>query len=138
MALFNIKNLMDNVSKSTEGIKKSISDAAEKLPDSAKNFNLADSVKDMRDKGQETMESLSSKGEETVAAQTEKIGDTKSAVKDALAEQKSKEAVLPVRDALQVMYCLMAGTSVYLFTPSRSANAMYSQRRDIVSCRYDK
>ena len=108
MALFNIKNLMDNVSKSTEGIKKSISDAAEKLPDSAKNFNLADSVKDMMDKGQETVESLISKGEETVAAQSEKMGDTKSAVKDALAEQKSKEAVLPVRDALQIMYCMMA------------------------------
>ena len=105
MALFNIKNLMDNVSKSTEGIKKSISDATEKLPDSAKSFNLADSVKDMVDKGQETVGSLISKGEETLGTQTE---NTRAAVKDALADHKSKEVVIPVRDALQIMYCLMA------------------------------
>lgn len=105
MALFNIKNLMDNVSKSTEGIKKSISDATEKLPDSAKSFNLADSVKDMVDKGQETVGSLISKGEETLGTQTE---NTRASVKGALADHKSKEVVLPVRDALQIMYCLMA------------------------------
>ena len=47
MALFDIKKLKENVSKSTEGIRKSIGDAAEKLPESAKNINIADSMKDM-------------------------------------------------------------------------------------------
>lgn len=35
-------------------------------------------------------------------------GLTKNAINDALAEQKSKEAVISMRDALQIMYCLMS------------------------------
>lgn len=108
MPLFNIKKFVENAGKSTEGLVKNITDAAEKLPDSAKNFNLADSVKDMMDKGQETMESIRSKGEEVFAAQKEKTENTKKAIKDALADQECKEAVIPVRDALHIMYCLMA------------------------------
>ena len=124
MALFNIKKLVENAGKSTEGLVKNITDAAEKLPESAKNFNIADSVKDMMDKSQETVESLISKGEEVVTTQTEKAENTKTAInnalagqknkeaaiptRDALAAQKSKEAVIPMCDALHIMYCLMA------------------------------
>lgn len=63
MAQFNKKNRMDIISKSADGIKKSISEEAK---------------------------------------------NTRSAIKDARAKQRSKEVVFPVRDALHIMYCLMA------------------------------
>lgn len=108
MALFDIKKLKENVTKSTEGIMKSISDTAEKLPESTKNFNLADSMKGAATKGQAAFDILKAKGEEALSAQQEKKVNTKTAIKDALSDQRSKEAVLSIRDALHIMYCLMA------------------------------
>ena len=108
MALFDIKKLKENVSKSTGGIRKSLAETAEKLPESAKSFNLADSMKDAATKGQAALGALKSMGEEALSAQQEKKVNTKAAIKDALSEQRRKEAVLSTRDALQVMYCMMA------------------------------
>lgn len=108
MALFDIKKLRESVTKSTDGIMKSIAETAEKLPDSAKNFNFADSMKDAATMGQAALDALKAKGEETLNAQQDKKGNTNAAIKDALSEQRRKEAVLSTRDALHIMYCMMA------------------------------
>lgn len=107
MALFDLKKIKDSVSKSADEIKKSISDAAEILPDSAKNINLPDSMKDMAGKGQSMMDILKTKGDELVSSRKGKEDETKAAIKDALRDKRGKEAVFSVRDSLRIMYCLM-------------------------------
>ena len=107
MALFDIKKIKDSVSKSAGGIKKTISDAAEKLPDSAKNINISESMKDMAEKGQNVMDSLKAKGDELASSRKEKADNTKAAIDAALSDKQSNEAVFSVRDALRIMYCLM-------------------------------
>ena len=67
MALFNLKKLKDTVEKSADSIKKSVSDAAEKMPESAKNINISESMKDMAGKGQSMMDILKAKGDELVS-----------------------------------------------------------------------
>ena len=107
MALFNLKKLKDTVEKSADGIKKSVSDAAEKMPDSAKNINISESMKDMAGKGQSMMDILKAKGDELVSSRKEKEDETKAAIKNALRDKKGGEAVFSVRDALRIMYCMM-------------------------------
>ena len=107
MALFNLKKLKDTVEKSADGIKKSVSDAAEKMPDSAKNINISESMKDMAGKGQSMMDILKAKGDELVSSRKGKADETKAAIKDALRDKKGGEAVFSVRDALRIMYCMM-------------------------------
>ena len=107
MALFNLKKLKDTVEKSADGIKKSVSDAAEKMPDSAKNINISESMKDMAGKGQSMMDILKAKGDELVSSRKGKADETKAAIKDALRDKKGVEAVFSVRDALRIMYCMM-------------------------------
>ena len=107
MALFDIKKIKDSVSKSAGGIKKTISDVAEKLPDSAKNINISESMKDMAEKGQNVMDSLKAKGDELASSRKEKADNTKAAIDAALSDKKGSEAVFSVRDALRIMYCLM-------------------------------
>ena len=107
MALFNLKKLKDTVEKSADGIKKSVSDATEKMPDSAKNINISESMKDMAGKGHSMMDILKAKGDELVSSRKGKANETKAAIKDALRDQKGSEAVFSVRDALRIMYCLM-------------------------------
>ena len=65
-------------------------------------------MKDMATMGQNALGSLKTKGEELITAQKEKDDKTKNAVSDALTNQKGVEAVLSLRDALHIMYCLMA------------------------------
>ena len=107
MALFNLKKLKDTVEKSADGIKKSVSDAAEKMPDSAKNINISESMKDMAGKGQSMMDILKAKGDELVSSRKEKEDETKAAIKNALRDKKGGEAVFSVRDALRIMYCII-------------------------------
>ena len=107
MALFNLKKLKDTVEKSADGIKKSVSDAAEKMPDSAKNINISESMKDMAGKGQSMMDILKAKGDELVSSRKEKEDETKAAIKNALRDKKGGEAVFSVRDALRIMYCMI-------------------------------
>ena len=107
MALFNLKKLKDTVEKSADGIKKSVSDAAEKMPDSAKNINISESMKDMAGKGQSMMDILKAKGDELVSSRKGKADETKAAIKDALRDKKGGEAVFSVRDALRIMYCMI-------------------------------
>ena len=47
MPLIDINKIKDSVSKSADEIKKTISDAAEKLPEPAKNIINSEAVKDM-------------------------------------------------------------------------------------------
>ena len=107
MALFNLKKLKDTVEKSADGIKKSVSDAAEKMPESAKNINISESMKDMAGKGQSMMDILKAKGDELVSSRKEKEDETKAAIKNALRDKKGGEAVFSVRDALRIMYCMI-------------------------------
>lgn len=107
MALFNLKKLKDTVEKSADGIKKSVSDAAEKMPESAKNINISESMKDMAGKGQSMMDILKAKGDELVSSRKEKEDETKAAIKNALRDKKGGEAVFSVRDALRIMYCII-------------------------------
>ena len=106
MALFDINKIKESVGRSAGEIRKSISEAAEKLPDSAKNINLSESMKDMAEKGQHMMESLKAKGDELAASGKEKADDAKAAIDAALSDRGS-EAVFSTRDALRIMYCLM-------------------------------
>ena len=92
MALFDINKFKESVGKSAGEIRKSISEAAEKLPDSAKNINLTESMK--------------AKGDELAASGKEKADDAKAALDAALSDRGS-EAVFSTRDALRIMYCLM-------------------------------
>lgn len=107
MALFNLKKLKDTVEKSADSIKKSVSDAAEKMPESAKNINISESMKDMAGKGQSMMDILKAKGDELVSSRKEKEDETKAAIKSALRDKKGGEAVFSVRDALRIMYCMI-------------------------------
>lgn len=107
MALFNLKKLKDTVEKSADSIKKSVSDAAEKMPESAKNINISESMKDMAGKGQSMMDILKAKGDELVSSRKEKEDETKTAIKNALRDKKGGEAVFSVRDALRIMYCMI-------------------------------
>ena len=107
MALFNLKKLKDTVEKSADSIKKSVSDAAEKMPESAKNINISESMKDMAGKGQSMMDILKAKGDELVSSRKGKADETKAAIKDALRDKKGGEAVFSVRDALRIMYCMI-------------------------------
>ena len=63
MQLFDINKIKDSVSKSADEIKKTISDAAEKLPEPAKNIINSEAVKDMAEKGQNMMDALKAKGQ---------------------------------------------------------------------------
>ncbi|MBQ8330531.1 MAG: hypothetical protein IJX83_13160 [Lachnospiraceae bacterium] len=107
MALFKLKKLKDTVEKSADSIKKSVSDAAEKMPESAKNINISESMKDMAGKGQSMMDILKAKGDELISSRKEKEDETKAAIKNALRDKKGGEAVFSVRDALRIMYCMI-------------------------------
>ena len=107
MALFNLKKLKDTVEKSADSIKKSVSDAAEKMPESAKNINISESMKDMAGKGQSMMDILKAKGDELISSRKEKEDETKAAIQDALRDKKVGDAVFSVRDALRIMYCMI-------------------------------
>lgn len=107
MALFNLKKLKDTVEKSADSIKKSVSDAAVKMPESAKNINISESMKDMAGKGQSMMDILKAKGDELISSRKEKEDETKAAIKNALRDKKGGEAVFSVRDALRIMYCMI-------------------------------
>ena len=107
MALFDLKKLKENVGKSAEGLKKSLSDAAEMLPDSTKSVNISESVKDMAGIGQNMMDSLKAKGNELASSRKEKADETKAAIDAALTDKRRSEAMFSTRDSLRIMYCLM-------------------------------
>lgn len=107
MGLFDIKKLKESVGKSAEGIKKSLTDAAEKLPESAKGIEIPESMKDMAGKGQSVMDSLKAMGNEFASSRKEKADETKAAINAALTDQRRSEALFSARESLQIMYCLM-------------------------------
>ena len=111
MPLFDINKIKDSVSKSADEIKKTISDAAEKLPEPAKNIINSEAVKDMAEKGQNVMDALKAKGDELAAVRNadrkERADEAKIALDAALTNERSSEALFSVRDALRIMYSLM-------------------------------
>ena len=111
MPLIDINKIKDSVSKSADEIKKTISDAAEKLPEPAKNIINSEAVKDMAEKGQNMMDALKAKGDELTAVRNadrkERADEAKIALDAALTNERNSEAMFSVRDALRIMYSLM-------------------------------
>ena len=111
MQLFDINKIKDSVSKSADEIRKTISDAAEKLPEPAKNIINSEAVKDMAEKGQNMMDALKAKGDELAAVRNadrkERADEAKIALDAALTDERRSEALFSVRDALRIMYSLM-------------------------------
>ena len=108
MALFDLKNIKKNIQKSADDLRKTVSDAAENLPDSVKNINVGDSAKDAANKGKTALESLVSKGSEVLGDQLSKTKKTEEAVRSALETDAAGERIVSVKDSLKLIYCLMA------------------------------
>lgn len=108
MALFDLKNITKNLQKSADDLKKTVTDAAENLPDSMKNINVNDSVKVAAFRGYSTLETLVSKGGEVIGDTLEKTVKTDDAVKTALEKESAGEKTVSIKDSLKLIYCLMA------------------------------
>ena len=111
MPLFDINKFKESVEKSADEIKKTISDAAEKLPEPAKNIINSEPMKDLAEKSQNMMDSLKAKGDELAAVRNadrkERADEAKIALDAALTDERRSEALFSVRDALRIMYSLM-------------------------------
>ena len=110
MALFDLKNIKKNIQKSADDLKKTVSDAAENLPDSVKNINVGDSAKDAANKGKSALGSLVSKGGAALGDKLDRTKKTDEAVKTALEKgtNAAGERIVSVKDSLKLIYCLMA------------------------------
>ena len=110
MALFDLKNIKKNIQKSADDLKKTVSDAAENLPDSVKNINVGDSAKDAVNKGKSALGSLVSKGGAALGDKLDRTKKTDAAVKTALEKgtNAAGERIGSVKDSLKLIYCLMA------------------------------
>ena len=110
MALFDLKNIKKNIQKSADDLKKTVSDAAENLPDSVKNINVGDSAKDAANKGKSALGSLVSKGGAALGDKLDRTKKTDAAVKTALEKgtNDAGERIVSVKDSLKLIYCLMA------------------------------
>ena len=108
MALLNLKKITKNMQKSADDLMKTVSDVAENLPDTVKNMNVSDSAKDAAQKGKSTLENLISMGGAAIVDQLDSVMKTDEAVKSALETSEAGERALPVKDALKLIYCLMA------------------------------
>jgi hypothetical protein len=108
MALFDLKNIKKNIQKSADDLKKTVSDVAEIFPDTVKNINVGDSAKDAASKGKSTLGALVSMGGAALVDQLDKTVKTEEAVKSALETDTAGERILSVKDALKLIYCLMA------------------------------
>ena len=110
MALFDLKNIKKNIQKSVDDLKKTVSDAAENLPDSVKNINVGDSAKDAANKGKSALGSLVSKGGAALGDKLDRTKKTDAAVKTALEKgtNAAGERIVSVKDSLKLIYCLMA------------------------------
>ena len=110
MALFDLKSIKKNIQKSADDLKKTVSDAAENLPDSVKNINVGDSAKDAANKGKSALGSLVSKGGAALGDKLDRTKKTDEAVKTALEKgtNAAGERIVSVKDSLKLIYCLMA------------------------------
>ena len=108
MALFDLKNIKKNIQKSTDDLMKTVSDVTENLPDTVRNINVGDSARDVANKGKSTLGALISKGGAAIADQFDSAVKADEAVKSALQTGTAGERILPVKDALKLIYCLMA------------------------------
>ena len=110
MALFDLKNIKKNIQKSADDLKKTVSDAAENLPDSVKNINVGDSAKDAANRGKSALGSLVSKGGAALGDKLDRTKKTDAAVKTGLEKgtNAAGERIVSVKDSLKLIYCLMA------------------------------
>ncbi len=108
MPLFDLNNLRKGLQQTAEGLKKTVADASEKLPDAIRPEKLGDAAKNIAQLGQEAFESLRSKGEETWSAMMEKKAQSASPAHETPIVSTQTESVLAVRDALKIIYGLIA------------------------------
>ena len=133
------RSIKESVGKSADEIKKTISDAAEKLPEPAKNIINSDAMKDLAEKGQNMMDSLKAKGDELAAVRSvdrkERVDEAKIALDAALTNERNSEAMFSVRDALRIMYSLML-YSKNSWSTSATRQPSRSRRREWSSFRW--
>ncbi len=108
MPLFDLNSIKKGLQQTAEGLKKTVANASEKVTDSLKPDKLNDTVKSISQLSQDTFDSLRSKGEETWNAIVEKKEKSDKAVSEALKTSRQAEPVLAIRDALRVIYGLIA------------------------------
>ena len=104
---FDLKKLKQGMQKSADNLRKTVSDASEKFPESVKDINVADSFKDISQKGQSAFATLKSKGKEVVSQQKEKKALKKEAVSGAMQQKDGQELMISIRDSLRLICCMM-------------------------------
>ena len=104
---FDLNKIKKNIQKSADSLRQSVTEAAEKMPETVKEGNVQNSVRDLAKKGQNVFSSLRAKGEEAIAQQREKSGHQKEAVSDALQSRDGQEMLFSIRDSLRLIYSLM-------------------------------
>ena len=101
-------NKKKGVQDSAENLRKTVTEASEKLPDAVKNVNVGDSMKDLAKKSQNALDTLKSKGEESLAAMKEKQVADKKRISSALQKEEKGELMISIQAALRLIYCLIA------------------------------
>lgn len=105
---FDFNKLKKSVQESAEGLLKSVTEATENIPESLKDINVADSVKDLAEKSQNAVSNLTSKGLKSfIPFQNDKQSEQQDLSSDSVQLESKMEIVLPIRDSLRVLYCLM-------------------------------
>ena len=104
---FNFKKIKQGMQKSADNIRKTVSDASEKLPESVKDINVADTFKDITHKSQSAFATMKSKGKDVVSQQKEKMNLKKETISEAMQQKDDQELMLSIRDSLRLICCMM-------------------------------
>ncbi len=98
----------ENVQRTTDNMKKSMSDASEKFQKSVKNSNAGNTAKDVLKKGQTAFENIKTKAEKTIEEQRTKNAMKKERMSDALSSTEDEKIVVSCLKSLWLIYLLMA------------------------------
>lgn len=93
---FDFNSLRKSMQESAENIRQSLNKATEMIPDSVKEINVSETVKDLTRKGQAAFEEAVAKAK---MPQQENVTEEK--------HQTEPESVLPIRDSLRLLYCMI-------------------------------
>ena len=93
---FDFNSIRKSMQESAENILQSINKATEMIPDSIKEINVSETVKDLTRKGQAAFEEAVAK---TKMPQQEEITEG--------THQTEQESVIPIRDSLRLLYCMI-------------------------------
>ena len=93
---FDFNSLRKSMQESAENIRQSLNKATEMIPDSVKEINVSETVKDLTRKGQAAFEEAVAKAK---MPQQENVTEEK--------HHTEPESVLPIRDSLRLLYCMI-------------------------------